>query len=161
MTVKLFGALVILVLSAILILRGASVFRERIAELEGFLLLVRHIREQVACFRTPANEILASFHNEALARAGLLPLAPGTDLSAALSAACDRLYLDPDELAILREFADGFGRGYVTEELARCDLAVSRLEAAIGRRREALPRSCKLFRTLVMSGALAVIIVLL
>lgn len=161
MTVKLFGAIVILILSAALVLRGVSVFRERVAELEGFLLLLRHIRDEISCFRTPAHEILSSFHNEALERAGLLPLAPGTDLASALASARDRLYLDSDELAILSEFCDGFGRGYVTEELARCDLATSRLTDAIARRREALPKTCKLFRTLVMSGALAVIIVLL
>ena len=161
MTVKLFGAIVILTLSAALVLRGASVFRERIAELEGFLLLIRHIRDEVSCFRTPAHEILSSFHHEALSRAGLLPIGGGTDLSAALAAARDRLYLDPEELAVLQEFCDGFGRGYVAEELARCDLATARLAAALEKRREALPKSCKLLRTLVMSGALAVIIVLL
>lgn len=161
MTVKLFGAIVILVLSSAVVLRGAAVFRERIAELEGFLLLFRHIREQIACFRTPAHEILASFRNEALSRAGFLPLDKDRDLAAALAAARDRLYLDPDELAVLSEFCEGFGRGYVTEELARCDLATARLTDAIAKRREALPKTCKLFRTLVMSGALAVIIVLL
>lgn len=158
---QFFGAFGVLCLSVYLALCGGRVFRERLLQMDGFLLLLRHIRERIACFRAPKGEILESFQNPALSRAGFLTAVGSGDLSAALSASQDRLYLDEGESAILSEFAAGFGTGFVDEELARCDLAIARLEAAIATRREALPRTAKLYRTVVMCSALAVIIVLI
>ena len=156
---QLFGAFGVLILAAYLSLSGGRVFRERLLQMDGFLLLLRHIRERISCFHTPKGEILASFQNPALSRAGFLEACNGGDLSAALSATSDRLYLDEGELALLAEFASGFGSGFAEEELSRCDLAIARLEVAIAARREALPRTAKLYRTVVVCMALAVIIV--
>ena len=161
MMIKLLGSLAVLGIAAILAVRGASVFRERIAQLEGFVLLVRRIREQIACFRTPQEQILAGFDDPALGRAGFLEVATREGMAAALSAVRDRLYLDESELAALSEFASGLGGGYAEEELVRCDLCLSRLTLALDARREALPKAARLYRTLVLSGALAIIIVLI
>ena len=156
---QLFGAFGVLILAAYLSLSGGRVFRERLLQMEGFLLLLRHIRDRISCFQTPKGEILVGFQNSALSRAGVLPAASGGDLSSALASAADRLYLDEGEAAILSEFAVGFGSGFAGEELSRCDLAISRLEAALAARREALPRTAKLYRTVVVCMALAVVIV--
>ena len=156
---QFFGAFGVLCLSVYLAACGGRVFRERLLQLDGFLLLLRHIRERIACFQTPKSEIFGSFQNAALLRAGFLTALRGGDLSAALSATQARLYLDEGESAILSEFAEGFGTGFAKEELARCDLAIARLEHAIATRREALPRTAKLYRTVVMCSALAVIII--
>ena len=153
------GAISVLSLACYLTLCGGRVFRERLLQLDGFLLLLRHIRGEIACFRTPKDEILGRFRNAALARAGFLDAAVGGELSSALDACRARLYLDEGESAILSEFAKGFGTGFASEELARCDLGIARLETAIAARREALPRTAKLYRTVVMCSALAVIIV--
>lgn len=156
---QFFGAFGVLCLSAYLALCGGRVFHERLLQMDGLLQLLRHIRERIACFRTPKGEILESFQNPALARAGFLRALEGGDLAAALSASEQRLYLDEGERAILSEFAAGLGTGFAEEELARCDLAIARLEQAIALRREALPRTAKLYRTMVMCSALAIIIV--
>lgn len=161
MICKLIGSLAVLGAAAVFVLRGGAAMRERIAQLEEFILLLRHIREEIACFRTPTPEILAGFHGSALERIGFLQAAKEGDLRTALQATAHRLYLDGEELAVLHEFAAGLGRGYVSEELARCELAISRLTAALSARREALPRTARLFRTLVISGACAVILVLI
>ena len=158
---QLFGAFFVLCLSAYLAFGGSRVFRERLLQMDGFLLLLRHIRERIACFRTPKGEILESFQNPALLRAGFLSALDGGDLASALAASHDRLYLDEGELAILSEFADGLGGGFADEEILRCDLAISRLESAIAARREATPRIAKLYRTVVLCSALAVVIVLI
>ena len=158
---QFFGAASVLFLSFYLSLCGTHVFRERLAQLDGFLLLLRHVRERISCFHTPKGEILESFQNPALARSGLLAALGGGDRAAALTATGDRLYLDEGEAAILTEFADGLGTGFTREELARCDLAISRLEGAIAARREATPRAAKLYRTVVMCTAMALVIILI
>lgn len=161
MTVKLLGSLAMLGIAAVLAARGVAVFRERLLQLEGFVLLLRSIREQIACFRTPTREILAAFQNPALERAGFLAAAKRDGMAAALEESRERLYLDGEELGPLREFSAGLGGGYADEEVARCELCLARLTEAVARRREALPKAAKLYRTLVLGGALAVIIVLI
>ena len=156
---QFFGAFSVLCLSVYLAFYGSRVFHERLLQMDGFLQLLRHIRERIACFHTPKGEILESFQNPALARAGLLSALGGGDLAAALSATEGRLYLDEGERAILSEFAEGLGTGFAREELMRCDLAISRLEHAIAVRREALPRTSKLYRTMVMCSGMAIIII--
>lgn len=158
---KLIGSVVLLGMAFLLAFRGGSAFRERILQLEGFILLLRHIREEIAVFRTPTQEILSGFYEPALERAGFLPAARSAGMAAALSAARDRLYLEGEELSALTEFSAGFGRGFVEEELARCDLCLLRLGEALASRREALPRVAKLYRTLLFGGAATIIIVLL
>lgn len=161
MTLKLIGSFSIFLVAVAVAVRGGAVMRERVAQLEGFLLLLRHIRDEIACFRTPAPEILRGFREAALERAGFREAVACGDMAAALLAVRERLYLDDGEWQALTEFAAGLGHGYVSEELSRCELAISRLSAALAARREALPRTGRLFRTLLFCGTFAVILVLL
>lgn len=158
---KLFGALGILLAAAVLAARGGSVFRERIRQLEGFLLLLRHLRDEIGVLHTPKDRILSGFSHPALARAGITGAALRAGLPAALAAAADRLYLDHEEMAILEGFAADLGSGYAPEEVARCDLAIARLTAKLTARREALPQTARLFRTLLVSGAAAIVLMLI
>ena len=50
---------------------------------------------------------------------------------------------------------------YLAEELSRCELAAGRLEGALAAAREGLPRTAGIYRTVAVSGALAVILVFL
>ena len=68
---------------------------------------------------------------------------------------------DGEARAILLEFCKDFGNSYLDDQIRRCDHYVSLLEG----RRDALfrdlPRRKKLCATLCISGALAVIILLI
>lgn len=161
MLCKLLGAGALVFLSSLLAVRGSRALREGLAEAEGFLLLLRCIRERISCFHMPMPEILAGFENEALLRSGVLTAARQVGLHAALTAHREHLYLDKEELSLLLEFSAGLGTGYLAEELARCDLAIPRLAAMVDARRESLPRVSRLYRTLLMSASFAVIILLL
>ena len=161
MSVRLIGAAALFALGILLGMRGSAAAGEHIRQLEGFLLLVRHIRERIACFHTPKDRIFPSFRHEALLRVGFLGEVCRVGLSGALSACRSALYLDEGEMAILEEFAAGLGQGYLSEELARCDLAAARLEACLAAAREGLPRTARLYRTVAVSFSLAVILVLL
>lgn len=158
---KLLGALGILIAAAVLAARGSTVFWERIRQMEGFLLLLRHIREQIGVLNTPKEQLFTGFSHPALTRAGITEAALGGGLSSALAGAEERLYLDSEEIAILEGFAAALGSSYAAEEVARCDLAIARLTAAIGTRRESRPQAARLFRTLLVSGAAAIVLVLI
>jgi stage III sporulation protein AB len=158
---RLLGAAAILFIGILLGRRGSAAFFEHIRQLEGFLLLLRHVRERIACFHTPKKQIFPSFRNAALERAGVLSGLAEGDLTAALLEARGALYLDEGEMAILLELSEGLGQGYLAEELSRCDLAVCRLEAALAAAREATPRKARIVRTVSVSGALALVLVFL
>ncbi len=161
MIYKIIGSAAILLSALILAVRSSSAMREGIEQTEAFILLVRRVREEIACFRTPREEILASHESEVLSRAGLDLAHSGGDLYTALLTARPSLYLDQRSFAALAEFSRAFGRGYTEEELRRCDLCLSRLEETLREGRRSLPGAQKLLRTLSVGGALAVIILLL
>ena len=161
MILKLLGAIAVAAFAARLTVHARSLFSERVLQLEGFLKLLRHIREKISCFRTPTPEIFKSFQNDSLERAGFLAALATGDMSTALQMARPGLYLDEEELAPLSDFASTLGGGFCEEELARCDIAIAAISGALEERRRALPSSTKLCRTLVMGASLAVIIVLI
>ena len=158
---KLLGAAVLLALGGLVALRGGAVYLEGLCQAEGFLALLRHIRERIACYRTPTPELFHGFRNAALARAGVLAAAGTGDFSGALLATFDRLYLDSGECEVLSAFAAGLGSGFAEEEVARCDLAIRRMEEAVAARRAALPRRVRLFRTLSLSATAALVLALI
>ena len=158
---KLFGALILMLFGGGLAALGGAVYAEGLRQAEGFLALLRHIRERIACYRTPAPELFCGFQNPALSRTGFLAALGSADFSHALAAAAERLYLDDEECEALRAFAAGLGSGFAEEELLRCDLAIRHLEAAVAARRDALPRSARLFRTLTVSATAALVLALL
>ena len=161
MLIKLIGALTV-VLSAVATSLGlCRLFSERIRQLEGFLKLLRHTRERIACFHTPTPEIFASFQNAALLSAGFLEPLCEHGFAEALRAARGRLLLDEEELEPLLSFAEALGGGFSEEETARCDLAIAALERALAERREGLPRMAKLCRTLFLGAGLMLVIVLI
>ncbi len=161
MLIKLIGALTVVLSAAFTSFGLCRLFSERIRQLEGFLKLLRHTREEIACFHTPTPEIFASFENAALRDAGFLAPLCERGFSAALSAARGRLLLSDEELSPLVSFAEALGGGFTEEETARCDLAIAAVERALGERREGLPRLLKLCRTLFLGAGLALVIVLI
>ena len=106
------------------------------------------------------SETLPEFGKTASVVPGAIP-GYFEDMTAALQACRDSLYLSEEELAILLEFSVGLGQGYLAEELSRCELAAGRLEGALAAAREGLPRTAGIYRTVALSGALAVILVFL
>ena len=159
--IKLFGAAILLALGGLFALRGGTVYLEGLRQAEGFLALLRHIRERIACYRTPTPELFCNFQNAALRRAGILSAVGTGDFLGALAASADRLYLDGEEYRALSAFAAELGSGFAEEEIARCDLAIRRMEEAVTARRAALPRAVRLHRTLSLSAAAALVLLLI
>ena len=160
MIYKIIGSLAVLVSAAMLAARTSSAMREGVAQTEAFILLVRRVREEISCFRTPRERILAAHSSEVLLRAGIDLSGTGGDLYAALLAARPRLYIEGEAYRALLAFSSRLGEGYAEEELARCDLCLFALDRSLEEGRLRLPRAAKLSRTLALGSALAVIILL-
>lgn len=161
MLLKVCGSLTLLILTLYLCCQASTLERRRVKQTEGFLLLLRHIKAQISCFCTPVRDIFFSFENEALERAGFLCEAEKGDFASALSSCRDKIYLEGEEINLLLAFGEELGKSYREEQLESCDYYIGELEALYAKRREEQPKRLRLFRSLVLSGGLMVIIVFL
>ena len=56
------------------------------------------------------------------------------------------------------EFVRGFGRGYLADEIVRCDRAISEFDAIYSAERSAVATRMRVYRTLVVASSFALVI---
>ena len=125
---------------------------------EGLIALVRHIRAQIECFSIPVPDILARCPAEIYESCGY----DGESPPASASELAERCHISDKEAGkyIERFFAE-IGKGYRQDQLALCDYTVQLLEQRRRALAEQLPIKKKRNGALCMSGALAVVILLI
>ena len=158
---RLIGAAALLLLSVHVGNSLAAVEKKRLRQIEGFLLLVRYIREQISCFRRPLPEIYGGFRNEALESVGFLAHLSEGDFATAFEKAREELYLEDEERKLLCAFAAGVGQSFEEEQRALCAYTERELEKALARRKEEAPKRARVLRTLcAVFGGMIVILLL-
>lgn len=158
---RLLGAGLILAASVLLAAALSRSETVRVRQYEGMLRLLRAIREEIACFRTPTAAIYARFENDALAAAGFLPVLRERGFSAALTAAGERLLFDAEDARTLSAFAAGLGQHYPAEEIALCDRTIAELSASYDRKRREAPGRARAARSLVLCGGAMLVLLFL
>ncbi len=128
-----------------------------LSRLEAYLELLRLAKLQVSCFSLPVGDILRRADPGLLYRCGWTAEEPPGDFSE-LTARCP--VGDPRCDRLLLSFAEGFGRGYREEQLRECDGYIDPLEDRRAQLREGLGGRKRIHATLCVSGALALIILL-
>lgn len=159
-TLRIFGAAILLI-SAVICGRAYEKYASRsLFELEELMRALRYIKSRISTFLSPRSELLSGFRSDILARSGFLRrVHEGEELSTAF--ASSSLSIPKAARAALTAFFSELGRGYRTEELSRADSAISECEAILLREREQLPKDVKIVKTLLLSGALALVILML
>ena len=125
---------------------------------EKYILLLRYIKVQIDCFALPIGEILARTEGSLLAGCGWRSESAPTSLDEMLTEAG---LGDRTSQGILLEFCKDFGRSYLDEQIRRCDHYITLLEERQVSVGKDIPRRKKLNSTLCISGALALIILLI
>ena len=161
MLLKWCGSFMLLILTLYLCYEASAMERRRVRQTEGFLLLLRHIKSQISCFCTPVRDIFFSFENDSLERTGFLSEAKKGDFVSALNSCRDKIYLDGEEINLLLAFGEELGKSYRDEEIKNCDYYIRELENLYSKRREEQPNKSRLYRSLVLTCGLMVIIVFL
>ena len=82
--IKLFGAATILLVSLYLSSQITTFAQRRMRQTEAFLILLRYIKAQVACYKTPVAEIYQSFNNRTLEECGFVNVLRERALSGSL-----------------------------------------------------------------------------
>ena len=160
--IKTLGVILLLSGSLYLCFSFSAFERRRVLQCEGFLLLLRHIRAQIACFRMPHDRIWESYSSAELARCGFLDaLREKGDFTQALLAVRSQIWLSREELDLLLAFGGELGRSYFEDQVSCCDYYIGELEQAYAERRSEQPKRVKLYRSLFLTGSLMLVIILL
>ena len=130
----------------------------QLSQVEGLLALIRTIRLQVECFAMPLSAILARCDERLLRQCGYHGSLPPADFSVLLEGC---RIADPAAAEILCSFGAEFGRGYREEQAKSCEYTLSLLEERRQALSERLPVQKKLYSTLCVSGAMALMILFL
>ena len=143
---RLGGAFMIAVASFLVSFDIIDREKRRIECVDGFLLLVSHIREQIECYSTPIKTILEECDPYVLKKLGLSGQAP--DFGQMITES-ERM-LTEDSLKALRGFSSTLGKSYREVQIRECNKAIAVLEGQKGMLKAAYPSKRK---TVIAMGA--------
>ena len=159
MLIKVCGAATLLLITLYLCYEASRMELRRVRQTEGFLLLIRHIKAQISCFCAPLADIFEEFENSSLESIGFTAALREGGFSYAVEKCREKIYLDPEEINMLSSFGEELGKSYREEQLECCDYYIGELESSYSRTRDEQPRRSRLYRSLLLTGGLMVIIV--
>lgn len=157
--VKLAGAFALLAGSLYMSSQMSALGYRRLRQTEAFLSLLRYIKAQVSCYKTPVLEIYETFENKTLAECGFITKLRKIGMADALTECEGDLYIDKAEFDLLHSFADELGGSFKEEQLNSCDYYIGTLEEIYKEQKEELPQKCKLYKTLFLAAGIMIIIV--
>ena len=127
-----------------------------LSQTESFIALLRYLRSEIECFSMPLPRAMSRCPYELLEGCGCAREV--SDLREFLSV-CS--VYDARAVKLVSRFCDEAGRGYRDEQLALCDNYISRLDERRRSLASELPRRKKMNSALCVSGALAIVILLI
>ena len=157
--IKIFGAVAICVF-ALRLLRGYKRYLEkRKAECEGFILVIEAVRDGVDYFLSPLKRIFERFceGDSPLARISKR-ICGGESPKTAFESEKDGLHIGESGKDILSGFFSSLGRGYKDGAVSMSEACKKKFEKYSAEREREDEKNARLATTLVVGGALAVII---
>ena len=153
----------LVVLSALVASSEYSAYADRrISQYKGLCALFSHAEGRISRFLSSGDGLWRGFENEELSRVGLLPLLrEGEPLSSAFLKCEENFALSREAKERIKEFLSTLGRGYREGEVSTISAFVSRLEKEMQTEEEALSKSVKVTRALLLGGALAFLILII
>lgn len=127
-------------------------------QVDSFIALLRYIKVQIDCYALPIGDIFARCDTHLLNDCGFRESVPPENLVVFLQG-CDIRDRETEE--ILTGFSEAFGRCYRDEQVRECDYYISLLCDRREKLANELPKRKKLNSTLCISGALAIVILLI
>ena len=157
---RLFGA-VCLLAGAVGLYRFLALRAQRRAAVYGGILrLLQYISVEISCFRTARETLFSSFQDETLEKNGFLPLLRTRGCVADAIRESDVNLLGADA-ALLIEFDGTLGASFREEQLEICAYYVERWREREEAVRVSLPSEIRLTRTMTLSSAMLLLLLLL
>ena len=153
---KLAGGAAVMISCAMASSYAVSVEKRKIEQLETFISLIKHVRNQIDCYSMPVEKILA-MGSEFLKRLGV---EDGTSDFSRLLSEC-KIECGEDCKKILYTFSENLGKGYREHQVKMCDGTLSELEDIRKRLLAAYPSKKKIAFALCFAAGGALLISLL
>ena len=160
MSIKLLGSLLLLCAGVWSSFMLARYERMRVSVLDGYMALIRLIRDEIDCFAKPLDRILdeadPAVVSACVGRGGHRHVPVVRDLGYMIRSS--RAYLGAEAERLLHGFSEGIGKGFREGEVKRCDECLDALGEQRGRLFDSLPArlrtGCTLCVTVSLSAAL-------
>ena len=125
---------------------------------EAMISFLRYVKLRVDCYAMPIDRILADCDKSIYERIGYADAKKPEDLSC-LASRC--ISLNREIKAIMEKFALEFGKSYREDQVKLCDRYIDELTTLRSDISARLPMRKKLNSTLCISGAMAIVILLI
>ena len=135
--------------------------KERIDAAEGMLYLIRSIRQNVAFYKTPLNEIYKRFSHPSLQNGQFLPILNQKGLKNAYLSEKERFAYDTFTENRFLNFAEHIGKLPLEEQVKSCDMICDVLEEKLHEAKNKFPTQKKLYLVLSISLGISVVILFL
>lgn len=123
---------------------------------EGFISLLKYIRNQIDCYLMPVDKILSGCPADILDSCGACP---GIRSFTELLETCDGK-LPPDTAALLEKFAAELGTTYRDTQLKLCDYYINKLTAERDKLQSEAPAHRKMIMTLCICVAAGIALIM-
>jgi hypothetical protein len=124
---------------------------------EGFIALIKYIRNQIDCYLMPLEKILAGCPDDILEACGSIR---GAKTIFEFLGSCD-LQLSDESVNLLNKFAAELGSGYRDTQLKLCDYYIGKLTSERDRMQSEYPARRKMIMTLCLCAAAGAAVIML
>ena len=155
---------IFLIILALFGLRGEYSSREkrRLAECEGFLRLISHLRLKIGCYLLPMRELVSDLECPALEKSGFLSLVlSGASLGEAFKKCENSFLLGKEEKRILTSLFSSLGNGYFSDSVKLLDSSYLAFEELTDAQRVKTEKNIKLSALLFTLGSLGLLVLLI
>ncbi len=133
--------------------------RRRLILCEQLSLLLHFVRRMVGCYLKPLPEIIPLYHtDEPEIKALAERISKGEDVYSAADSVLLAEKAGDGASRIFCDYIDGFGKGYLSDELSRTDNAIAELDKLLAEEREMTPKRLRLLSTLCVASSLGMLI---
>ena len=155
MFLKLVGASVLLISGAAFSYSLRQSASEMLSQCDAWCSMLRYIKLQVDCFALPISQILSRCDKSLLYSCGYQYDDVPKDLCELIDGVS---WYDSGTLSVVEGFTSEFGKGYREEQLRSCEYYCAQLESHRERLAREIPSKKRLYTTLCLSSAIALVI---
>ena len=119
---KLVGSGSIIISALVLYLEMQKFEKQKINQINAYILLIEYIKNQIECYMIPIDRILMTCSEDLISTCGLDTNAHPSNLIELMDLAV--FYIDDQSIDVLYKFANDFGLAYKDEQIRACEQCI-------------------------------------
>lgn len=157
---KIIGSIGIIFSSLIIYLEIQKYERQKINQINSFILLIEYIKNQIECFLLPIDSIIHNCDEALIRGCGINEDYKKVKTLEELISLAD-FYCGSECVDIIHQFSKNFGQGYIGEQLHLCDYFRNELIQQKDKLKEKGTKEKKLKLALCLSASFSLILLLI